>query len=159
MRHYAQSRPVGPCSLLLLLLTVRAAAFRSLVHPRGLGELGQEANANCDLCEYNWLFILSSGGRTGSTTALSMLNAIPGVELGGEHDGALLHLAQFFKKVKATQRHGGAAWYSHKQDYGAIKCELQQVLRHMLLGHDFAALEDSVRVRSRASLHPQEKTS
>ena len=50
-----------------------------------------EHGGPCDLCERNWLFVLSAY-RTGSTTALSMLSSIPGFEIGGEHNGVLVRL-------------------------------------------------------------------
>lgn len=40
----------------------------------------------CDLSAYRWIFVLGVG-RSGSTTILSMLNRLPGVELDGEHNG------------------------------------------------------------------------
>jgi hypothetical protein len=43
----------------------------------------------CDLCATNWLFVIAAGGRTGSTTALSMFNNVPGFEIMGEHGGLL----------------------------------------------------------------------
>lgn len=42
------------------------------------------AATRCDLCERRWLFVVSLGGRTGSTTLLNMLNAHPAIELRGE---------------------------------------------------------------------------
>lgn len=103
--------------------------------------------ASCDLCEQNWLFILSAGGRTGSTTALSMLNAIPGVELEGEHQGALLNLAALAENLGTTaEHHRDAAWRQHAPDYHATKCMMQQMLRQMLLGRDFSRVVDSVKV-------------
>mmetsp|Transcript_26623 Transcript_26623/g.68380 ORF Transcript_26623/g.68380 Transcript_26623/m.68380 type:complete len:306 (+) Transcript_26623:207-1124(+) len=133
----------GSLLLLLQLLPELAASTRSLANWR---EISQQHDARCDLCEHNWLFILSAGGRTGSTTALSMLNGIPGVELEGEHDGALLHLANFAQSMGQTQRHRGAAWHSHTPDYHAIKCEMHEIMRRLLLGQDFAALDDRVQV-------------
>ena len=122
--------------LLLLLLGFAAATRRNLA-----------ASQRCDLCEHNWLFILSAGGRTGSTTALSMLNAIPGVELEGEHAGALLHMADFAEAMEKTNRSRGYSWHSREPDYHGIKCEMQEMVRHMLLGRDFAALDDHIKVR------------
>jgi len=39
----------------------------------------------CNLCEHAWLFVVSVGGRTGSTTILNMLNAHPIIRLAGEN--------------------------------------------------------------------------
>ena len=41
--------------------------------------------ASCNLCEQKWVFVLSAGGRTGSTSILEGLNALPGVSLSGEN--------------------------------------------------------------------------
>lgn len=43
----------------------------------------------CNLCSKPYLFIVSIGGRTGSTTVLNMLNAIPNIRLAGENGGQM----------------------------------------------------------------------
>lgn len=59
--------------------------------------------ADCDLCggAQQWLFVLA-GGRSGSTTVLSMLNAIPGVHLAGENWGAVNSLLELYKNANNT---------------------------------------------------------
>ncbi|KAL1529543.1 hypothetical protein AB1Y20_000488 [Prymnesium parvum] len=39
----------------------------------------------CNLCEQPFLFIVSIGGRTGSTTILTQINAVPHIRLAGEN--------------------------------------------------------------------------
>lgn len=39
----------------------------------------------CDLCSPNWLFLVSSGPRTGAATVMDMMNAVGGVYLAGEY--------------------------------------------------------------------------
>ena len=43
----------------------------------------------CDLCAHRWLFVVSVGGRTGSTTLLEMLLAHPAFDIAGENNGLL----------------------------------------------------------------------
>ena len=60
----------------------------------------------CDLCANRWLFIVSSGGRTGSTTALSMLKAHPAFRLAGENYGLLGRAYEMWR----TAAEGNPAW-------------------------------------------------
>ncbi len=47
-------------------------------------------DAQLDACSSNrWLFVYSAGGRTGSTTIMSMLNAVPSISITGENGGLL----------------------------------------------------------------------
>ena len=61
---------------------------------------GSGCGSHCDLHALKFILILGTG-RSGSTTLLHMINLLPGVELSGEHDGALfsfldldMHLAK-----------------------------------------------------------------
>jgi len=68
-----------------------ASQLGSLAHMMRDGE-------ECDLCggAQDWLFILGTG-RSGSTTALEMVNAIPGVYLAGENSGVMNTLMDLFE--------------------------------------------------------------
>lgn len=47
------------------------------------------SNSRCDLCGTRWLFVVSFGGRTGSTSLLNMLNSHPALAIAGENGGQL----------------------------------------------------------------------
>jgi len=46
-----------------------------------------------------FLFIISLGGRTGSTTVLDMINAHPAFQLSGENDGVLAHAMSMWDAI------------------------------------------------------------
>ena len=54
------------------------------------GPYERSTPARCDLSAKQWLFVVSPGGRTGSTTVLDMINAHPAFGLAGENGGQLL---------------------------------------------------------------------
>ena len=54
---------------------------------------------SCNLCEQRWVFVLSAGGRSGSTSLLEGLNALPGVSLSGENLGLLSEMQLQFAGV------------------------------------------------------------
>ena len=67
----------------------------------------------CQLCETPWLFIISLGGRTGSTTILNMLNGHPLIRLAGENGGTIVETTKRWAEMarfgyannsEATQR-------------------------------------------------------
>ena len=58
-----------------------------------------EPAAPCNLCEQKWVFVLSAGGRSGSTSLLEGLNALPGVSLSGENLGLLSEMQRQFVRV------------------------------------------------------------
>ena len=53
----------------------------------------------CNLCETKWVFIFSLGGRTGSTSLLEGINALPGVSLNGENHAVLKDMRSAYLKV------------------------------------------------------------
>ena len=58
----------------------------------------------CDLCSQKWVFVFSAGGRTGSTSLLEGLNALPGVSLIGENFAMLNDLQSAYAKVNNLVR-------------------------------------------------------
>lgn len=56
-----------------------------------------------------WIMILGTG-RSGSTSALRMINQLPGVVVTGEHHGQLLELRKFHEKLDKTAKMHGPAW-------------------------------------------------
>ena len=54
---------------------------------------GNQEKKSCDLCGQRWLFVLATG-RSGSTTVLNMLNALPGVYMAGENMNVVGKLRQ-----------------------------------------------------------------
>ena len=55
--------------------------------------------APCNLCGQKWVFVLSAAGRSGSTSLLEGLNALPGVSLSGENLGLLSEMQLQFAGV------------------------------------------------------------
>ena len=94
----------------------------------------------CDLCRDNWLLILGAGGRTGSTTALSMFSRVPGFVLTGEHWGLLKEAVAIINRLKATAQTKGVAWANHGIDYHRIACSMQHLVKNIVLGNDFEVL-------------------
>jgi len=54
----------------------------------------------CNLCDRKWTFVIAAGGRTGSTSILEGLNALPGVSLFGENYALLDDLRSVYDKVQ-----------------------------------------------------------
>ena len=63
----------------------------------------------CNLCDQKWVFVLSAGGRSGSTSILEGLNALPGVSLSGENLAVLNDMRREFAKVDSLVRRNKAA--------------------------------------------------
>ena len=64
---------------------------RRLALALALAAAASQVAAGADLCdETGWLFLVSTG-RAGSTTALAMLNAVPGAFVSGEHGNSPRH--------------------------------------------------------------------
>ena len=71
--------------------------------------------APCNLCGQKWVFVLSAAGRSGSTSLLEGLNALPGVSLSGENLGLLSQMQQQFNRVDhlvSMNEPGNAAAFS-----------------------------------------------
>ena len=83
--------------------------------------------ASCNLCDQKWLFVLSAGGRSGSTSILEGLNALPGVSLSGENLGLLTDMQREFAKVDSLVSRNKA-----KESAAFYLPELHGLKRHTL---------------------------
>ena len=64
--------------------------------------------ARCDLSAKQWLFVVSPGGRTGSTTVMDMINAHPAFDLAGEiPSGQLLTAMELWHDPNSGVMHPG----------------------------------------------------
>ena len=97
-----------------------------------------DANDNkrvCDICRNNtWVFVVATG-RSGSTTILEMLNAIPSLYLAGENKGMAKCLHELYEDAKRTgfgprgTPTDIGAWYHADVKKKEILCELQRYAR------------------------------
>ena len=74
----------------------------------------------CNINEHQWIFVLGTG-RSGSTTVLEMINALPGVELSGEHDGLMRSFKDFKEHVDVTRNHKSDAWKHDSAELGDLE--------------------------------------
>eukprot|EP00873_Tetraselmis_striata_P029551 jgi/Tetstr1/449815/TSEL_036879.t1 len=110
---------------------------------------GHAPSAECDLCaDSNWLFVLAAGGRTGSTTAMSMFDSVPGFEIGGEHGGVLDHEMHFMDQVVeySSRPKTATAWKHRPEDLHALRCETQEKMRRLIFGANYRELSARARV-------------
>ena len=82
---------------------------------------------SCNLCDQKWVFVLSAGGRSGSTSILEGLNALPGVSLSGENLGLLTDMQREFAKVDSLVSRNKA-----KESAAFYLPELHGLKRHTL---------------------------
>ena len=66
--------------------------------PRSTWSLREEHWSTCDLCEHEWLFVLSTG-RAGSSSILDALNTLPGVQVSARY-------APTFEPIVKLPAHG-----------------------------------------------------
>ena len=88
---------------------------------------GKACSGTCDLSAHDWVFILGTG-RSGSTTLLEMVNALPNVQLSGEHDAELDSFIDLRKRLRLTLEHGGTgAWLQdrHQLKEAHLFCTVQ----------------------------------
>mmetsp|Transcript_34550 Transcript_34550/g.64516 ORF Transcript_34550/g.64516 Transcript_34550/m.64516 type:complete len:573 (-) Transcript_34550:28-1746(-) len=96
--------------------------------------------SDCNLCNddsQQWVFILSPGGRTGSSTIVTMLNSIPGFYIAGENDGIIDDMLSFYNKTFIEEDVEGTTGSDANQDpiseYNVL-CSLQSIVRASLGG-------------------------
>merc|ERR1711937_376277 len=83
-------------------------------------------------------FVLSSG-RTGSTSILEMLNAIPGVYLAGENFGLMQHVQELYENddmrtLMAGENYSTASFYHLPISNNDVRCALQSYVKAMIGG-------------------------
>ena len=88
----------------------------------------RDEQEGCDLCAQRYLFVLSAGGRTGSTSLLEGLNAMPGVSLSGENFGVLEDLRAAYDKASDAVRRNEDG----KSPAAYLVPEPQGLLKHSL---------------------------
>ena len=84
----------------------------------------------CNLCSRNWVFILSPNGRTGSTTIMTMLDALPDTYIAGESMDrsfqTLLHLYQTAPLFVHHDHRKISPYFQSSIDESKMFCDLQQ---------------------------------
>jgi hypothetical protein len=73
-------------------------------------DYNHSARGRCDLTRTKWLFVVSLGGRTGSTTVLEMINSHPAFNLAGENHGQLMNAKAMWDLAADHDTHPNAAW-------------------------------------------------
>lgn len=100
--------------------------------------------AECNLCKDNWLFVLGTG-RSGSTSVLTMLNAIPDVYIAGEPKLTMpMMMSMYNERPKEWSADKGdreikARWHKPTM-YHELLCDLQRYIKHAI-GQSEAATE------------------
>lgn len=94
------------------------------------------SNLPCDLChDNNWLLVVATG-RSGSTTVMDMLNAIPGVLIVGENDGYITKIGTAFKQLalypKGTFQKPYSAWWQTTTSFDHLLCNIQSMARNLV---------------------------
>eukprot|EP00798_Chlamydomonas_sp_ICE-L_P020870 gene20870-27711_t len=140
-----------------LLMRVERLSKSNIAHRHGepkqldlaLRTAADLAVGHCDLCADNWLFILGMF-RTGSSTALAMLDSIPGIELRGEHGGFLNLQGDQFKDLAEAEvrvKEGSTAWsFEHEADFHYLKCSAQHMTKGVIFGQDAAKMLGQTKV-------------
>jgi len=87
----------------------------------------------CDLCNgRNWVFIVGTG-RSGSTTMVNMLNAIPGFHIAGENYHVVHELMAVYGKAKRNRwpASGGPAQHRPVSELNVL-CALQLITEELI---------------------------
>jgi len=104
------------------------ASLQSLV------DSAANATGGCNLCENRWVFILSPGGRTGSTTVMDMLNAANGFYIAGENGGVMGDLLDMYQgivdhRLKSFHKDSGQSLHSFER---GVFCAVQSFTRELI---------------------------
>ncbi|KAA8498152.1 hypothetical protein FVE85_5737 [Porphyridium purpureum] len=134
--HARRGRPVVHCVMVARVLWTYVFA---------LVAVGGAVASRCDLCAENWLFILGAGGRTGSTTVLTMFRQLPHVELAGEHWGILEKQREMYSTLSRLNR-APSAFVGYPVDKHAFACDTQEFVKNLVLGTERERLQSSTRV-------------
>ena len=101
----------------------------------------------CDLCGSRSLFIVAAGGRTGSTSLLSMLQAHPSLWLAGENGDQLgMTLKQWLTAAVQDDASVGA-WKRDPVDARNLLCNVQQWFRSIAPGGPAEAIRGFKEIR------------
>ena len=139
--------PVPLLLVLLLVLLDAAAPVSAMIRVRvSAPKKPPTTSPTCDLCRDNWLFVLGAGGRTGTTTAMAMLDAIPGIEIAGEHDALLEDERRLYQKLLDLQHRVGAAWKHRPLDKHYIKCSIQERTKRIVFGSRYDSMHKATKV-------------
>jgi hypothetical protein len=96
--------------------------------------LPAEGSKTCNLCATaNKVVFVMSTGRSGSTSIMEMLNAVPNVLISGENGGMLNNFADAYEAARATatKDHTRGSWTDINLD--AVLCDMQQLVVKNLL--------------------------
>jgi len=89
----------------------------------------------CQLCGANWLFVVATG-RSGSTTVLEMLNALPMVYLAGENGGILTAIRKLYNNqiqaLISKKTTAGGAWSHAKINNQRVLCAIQKMTKSIM---------------------------
>eukprot|EP00408_Alexandrium_pacificum_P019441 CAMPEP_0171187150 /NCGR_PEP_ID=MMETSP0790-20130122/17173_1 /TAXON_ID=2925 /ORGANISM="Alexandrium catenella, Strain OF101" /LENGTH=291 /DNA_ID=CAMNT_0011652203 /DNA_START=61 /DNA_END=936 /DNA_ORIENTATION=+ len=100
-----------------------------------LAKIAANSSSECDLCQTRWLFVLSSSGRTGSTTVMDMVNAVDGFYIAGENGGAIRHLSELLHTVQSVNTyptHMNHAYQHREISEKGMLCAIQSLTREFI---------------------------
>jgi hypothetical protein len=75
-----------------------------------------------------------------------MFDAVPGIELEGEHKGIMTSIMAIVAQIADAYWVTGLAFKHRPVDYHGLKCMTQDMLRRILLGSDYFQLVGSSKV-------------
>mmetsp|Transcript_42150 Transcript_42150/g.132079 ORF Transcript_42150/g.132079 Transcript_42150/m.132079 type:complete len:273 (-) Transcript_42150:246-1064(-) len=78
----------------------------------------------CDLCARKWLFVIATG-RSGSTTVEQMLNALPQVQITGEHAGAFKYWRKLWEGMEITNSRKTMPFLHEHVSQNMFYCHIQ----------------------------------
>jgi len=87
-------------------------------------ELRKGDSVQCDLCRQDWVIILATG-RSGSTSVLQMLNALPGFFVAGEHAGTINDLMHVWRNIFRNK--GAPLGWPSKDPLVGFKSDTQSI--------------------------------
>ena len=101
----------------------------------------------CDLCSSHWIFLVSAGGRTGSTSLLSMLQGHPSLWLAGENSDQLGTTLRLWLSAALQDDAAVGAWKRNPLDAKNLLCNVQQWFRRIAPGGPAQAIRGFKEIR------------
>ena len=101
----------------------------------------------CDLCASHWIFLVSAGGRTGSTSLLSMLQAHPSLWLSGENSDQLGSTLRLWLSAAVQDDAAVGAWKRDPLEAKNLLCNVQQWFRRIAPGGPAQAIRGFKEIR------------